>query len=62
MGIESGERLNYLRTGQMFVVKKITREFVIFHCLEDMKLQVMVSTRSVPYLFERHKEGEVRRT
>jgi hypothetical protein len=61
-GIETGEQLKYLPTGQIFLVKKITREFVIFQGFENLKVQILLSKCSVPYLFGRPQEGEVRRT
>ena len=54
--IETGEQMKYLPTGQIFLVEKVTGEFVIFQCLENLKVQIMISNRSVAYLFARPKE------
>ncbi len=52
-----GEILKYLRTGGLFEVKKVTKDFVILNS-RDGSSQIMTGTGSFDFLFEKIPPAE----
>ena len=55
-----GEILKYMRTGGLFEVKKITKDFVILNS-RDGSSQIMTGTGSFDFLFEKVPPAESNR-
>lgn len=49
---QRGEIMKYRRTGNIFSVKKITKDFVILNAL-DGPTQIMTGKQSLDFLFEK---------
>ena len=52
-----GETVKYLRTGNLFQVKKVTKEFVVLNS-QDGLTQIMTPSESLDLVFERIPPAE----
>ncbi len=52
ISLKIGEMLKYLRTGAIFKVMKITKDFIIL-CSRDGSTQIMTGKRGFEYIFAR---------
>jgi hypothetical protein len=52
ISLKIGEILKYLRTGALFEVRKITKDFIIL-CARNGSAQIMTGKRGFEYIFAR---------